>query len=667
MARGKDRKEIRDFSYGMDSTNYAGVISEELARMPLAENWRIRENGRIRRRGGYLKEAENLNNNKDILTTALAQSTIDNIKYVYFQQTSPGALEPTVFSIRTDTYVEQTLFNYGGVAASRTCGYNTSDDGDGHLYTAGWYAIARNDGGVIDVDAQQFRNWGIFRPTVAASVVGLIDSDPYDDIGPAVSPLDPGWFYFYTYARIVDGQIIAESAPSPLMDARFAPVESCVHKVTIKLSDDPQVTHIRFFRTTGESTGFEDGTAPGTASLVKEVAIGDLLDINFGGSLSTAFGSAFAVTPEISATLKCALLTNSDGASLLNLLDTWGTAAYGEPLEIYGAPFTPQGDWTLVFKESVLTYGNVTAYGTHAGNRVFYTDNRAGLKYKSSFYGWMDFPNTVTAAFVYKNDIIICTATQTYRVVDGNWTQVRLTVDGIGVLANNSCDFDPSSGQTLALTNKGVRAFNGNDWSADLSYQIKDQIQAITQVGQSAVALASGAVINREYYLALRGSFDRITYPAEPIICVGFLHNNNTIGWTIDAFQSDCYVQGSILMATKVSINESSYNEYPLAIMRVGENGVNHLVGIEQSYDKDFGTDKIVARLRIPRLIHQSLDNNIRVKYIKIIGNMFLPYGYTGTLPAITAKAIGDNGRTYQPIKIVNNALESPLDSYKYA
>lgn len=649
MPRGRDRKEIRDFSYGMDSTNYPGVISDDLNRMPVMENWRIRENGRAVRRGGYQIECNNaaLADGYGISCCQLAQ-TSSNLKRVFYAKRSN--YQPSVFSINlTSPYTQTTLSNYDTSSLSRFCGYNLISDDEGHLYTGGWDGENPNESGyIIDVTYNRTRLWGIAHPTELPTVVLVGSVNP---IGPAISPTDTGWYYFYTYARIVSGTLIAESAPSALPLTRFTPTVQGAHEVTIKLSTDPQVTHIRFFRTTGETTGFEDGTAALTASLIDEFTIASLTAVD--------------------ATHKKTTFDNTQPASIIALLDTWGAAAYGEQITD-GAPFCPQGDWSLQYKESMMVYGRVSTYSITGGNRIFYTDNRPGLKYKGLFTGWMDFPTTITSAFVYMNDIIICTRTQTYRIVDGNWTQIRLAVDGIGVLANNTCDYDPASNQTLALTNKGVRGWKGFSWSDDLSYQIKKEIKAITESTHTAVALASAIVINREYYLSFRGSFIPSEITVEPFIAVGFLQNNTTISWTKDVLETSSFVQGDIMKDVVTTNVESSYNEYALAVMRVDTGTSNRLVGIEQATDKDFAVDKITATLQIPRLIHQSLDNNLRVRYMKIIGTVALPYNYTGKLPAVIATAVGDDGRTSQPVKIVNlmteanNPIISPLDSARY-
>ena len=498
------------------------------------------------------------------------------------------------------------------------------------------------------------RNWGIFHPpTACVCTENLTAANP---IPIPIDPSAPGWYYFYTYIRLspTDGSLVAESAPSPIMASSFNPQDLCAHNVTVTLPRDLQVTHIRFYRTTGEVTGFEDGTAPATAGYIIDIAVGSL--------------TSGALTDTV-------VFDYTQPANILRLIPTAGNFfpvgcwAYGEyfpadPTTGVDA-FKVQGQYVCRYKEQFIVYGY--------DNFVYWTPQAIEDAFKTQFCGYLKFPDVVTAMFVYKNDIIVCTATQTYRVLQGDWDtpgNLTLVVDGIGVIANDSCCFDATSNRTMALTNKGIRAYNGIAWSEDLSYQIKSQLEAVTTgVNVTGAYLATAQIINREYIISFRGSYFG---SSDATTLVGFLNSTNTMGylagtvaWSIDSTIRTSWIMANF-MITPVYPSETrvSNGQEGLAFMSV--NGTIKLVYYGIASDYDFGTDRIVAILRLPRLIHGSLDNNIRPRYLKVVANLASPYTTVGEVPQLVLKATGDNGRTYEKVVITQDILDGPLDKYRY-
>lgn len=87
------------------------------------------------------------------------------------------------------------------------------------------------------------RNWGITAPTVA----------PVTAVGGA-GVLVGTYNAVYTYARIVDTKLVHESNPSPEGQAQL--LNNNTMTVLVTASPDPQVTHIRLYRTLANGTEF---------------------------------------------------------------------------------------------------------------------------------------------------------------------------------------------------------------------------------------------------------------------------------------------------------------------------------------------------------------------------------------------------------------------------
>ena len=210
MPRGRDRYEVRDFSYGMDSTSYPGVIADEKARMPTLYNWRIRENGRLIRRGGYKKLTT------DTLPTSLVQADIQQAITIKGTMEEPAYQQKAVFFSTADQkyyrlipatgILTQLTDPVGSAFINHNSGNNFVTDANGHIYTAGEFdntgtiypSIAIRGGGIIDIaSSTKIRNWGIATPR-AAAVVTLTTGSAINDIPAPIATTDTGWFYFYT-------------------------------------------------------------------------------------------------------------------------------------------------------------------------------------------------------------------------------------------------------------------------------------------------------------------------------------------------------------------------------------------------------------------------------------------------------------------------------------
>ena len=105
----------------------------------------------------------------------------------------------------------------------------------------------------IRIDDETINNWGIDAPSEAPTIA----------VG-AGTGLTGDYNAQYTYVRKVDATVVAESNPSPAADAAVTLANESL-SVTWTASTDPQVSHVRVYRTlTGGTTYFFD----------QEIAIG---------------------------------------------------------------------------------------------------------------------------------------------------------------------------------------------------------------------------------------------------------------------------------------------------------------------------------------------------------------------------------------------------------
>jgi hypothetical protein len=599
MPRGRNRKELVDFTYGMDSTSHPGLIADEISRFPLLQNVRISANGKCVRRNGHTIKTSGLDG-----THAVVASGYDSGHF--YSVNSAGK----IYDLNTTTYGESQILDNADNEVTVNNARNVEIN-NGSVYIPN----ESSAGVIVDTATGTARAWGILGPEAAANVA----SGSGSNLIPAPSATsDTGWYYYYTYInKNTDGVLLSESHPSAQPSVRLTYSGSKVHLVDVVASDDPQVTHIRLYRTTGPN-GYEDGTEPATAGY-----IGD-----YANTLAT-------------------LTIDSTTPALMGLLlDTWTTYAYGDPV----SPLPVTGRFCRIYKNMVMVFGT--------DNYVYYSQELVGEKYRECFdyRGFADFNDLVTGIFIYHNDIIICTLNKTWRIIDGDWSQRRLAVDGIGVVSNNSCAYDPTTDRVLALTNHGVMAWSGTTWSIDLAYQIKGDILAASNgvLDTTFLNSSTGVVVNREYYLSIYSSGD---YNLTRIF-VGFLNQNGTIAWSIDKIDDRVVVRGSFgLTSIGVLLGLARYGatEFSTVLLQFNDN---------ESYD--LTSTLIPMQIDTPWLIHGSTDNWVQLRYITVTGSIYNAWRTPGLVPYLKIFASTIGGQKSQTRKIINSVV-IPTNRYSYS
>jgi hypothetical protein len=650
--RSKGVKEISDFVEGMDSSSYPGVIAGRDNRFPLIENGRILDNGRLDRRKGYgfapatdirtsstrVKATEIFNN--------LAGSSDDYLVAAWDSFSGVSTMQQ--IKIRSG-FSATDINDYDGVpntAKMTTPGISMAKDGPGAaLYLPGDHATEDPNTGnlkgiIVDVAVtSKARRWGIVGPAGAPSQTEAIGFIPAAAAG--------GWYYFYTYIRLVSGTLVAESTPSPVPASRIANAVPKSHDIGVTASTDPQVTEIRLYRT-------RDGGAIENAGFINDYA-------------------------NTTATINIDIPDGPGFPSIAVLLDTFDFY----PFNFSGAPKPAKGTFAVKYKDQIIVGG--------VGSAVYFTLNTAIPKFKTLFHAlnFSDFYDTVLAIFIHFDDIIICTACETWVITEGDFiNQKRLANQGVGVIAHNSIAFDPMTQRTIALTNKGVRAWDGRNWSEDLSYQIRGDIENATTntTGDpSETELATAAVINRYYYLSFRGRQNGNTNNR---IFTAFLRNDGSLSWSVDIIRKAdetpmlAYVQGKIHhIPNDNGAPINTYNQQPVAIMRVDmaetvspADDKNRLVLFEEKTDYDFEDSglvkkfNIIHRIKLPRLIHGSPRNYIRLRNIRISSTLKDPFSISSTAPIfMECIARGDDGRVFERIKLVQDKIVTGDDSFKWS
>ena len=650
MSRQRAREVITDFTFGQDSSSYDGVLDPDLQRYPLLQNIRIRDNGKCTMRGGIEQVTED-DLGEDRALNALFELPDDNLVRFLYAAYERAVLQTTscIFKYTAKTGLATEITDYSVVPKLLDLkpGRKFAADKQKRLYIGGNHnynpAVGDYHGVIIDPANDQARNWGIEGPPVTPTInVGSV----VGDVIPA--PLNGGWEYYYTYIRIDGTELVAESTPSPQPLNRFNPGVDCKHDVVVAASTDPQVTNIRIYRTTGNgpppaTPGFLDGTATNTASEVVTVPnANDTITVDY---------------------LQPALIAN--------ILETFGYYPYKSA----NSPLPAQGKICVRYKDRIIVGGE--------DSRIYFTDARTQAKFKAmfNFASFAEFHKTVTAIFVHENDIIVATFNDTWRIVDGDLTggtaatnSKRLASDGIGIVAPNSVVYDAQTKRTLALTNKGVRAWTGSNWSEDLSYQIRSDIEnaIIGAVQNDSTFEAIAGIVNREYHLSFRGD---VTGSANARTIVGYLKNDMSIAWTVDKTNTLSYFQGKLVPIDSDNGNRGgSYREVGYNIMRVdingtggGLNSVNRLCKIDQITEYfDFLTSKIEFEAQLPRLKKNSTDN-LRVRSIRIEAFMRVPESVAGVIPYITIIGTGDNGRTVSIKKAIQDAVSDTELKYLWS
>ena len=648
MARGKGRKEISDFSMGMDSSSFPGVISNENSLPSLLQNCRVRDAGRVLRRNGnqftsvqefaggstgisasfHHKGAEAGVSDLGQPILYKAGSTVDK----FYKTDGAGSAEAIVKDYDA-TPADATLDGntYNMVKDSNDKVYAPSDSAALDYVVSGALSGAIFDYDTV-LDKYVARNWGIRAPQNAITASDLLaGSNPIDP------PVNGGWIFYYTYIRKVGTEIIAESAPSPASNRLTYAAASRWQLAFAAGSDsaDPQVTGIRIYATA-------DGGSSATAAFVA-----DFTNLDPAGD-TTIIDSTEPRTISI----------------LANTFDYYPMNPYISAVS--ESPKPAKGNIIAIYKDQILVGG--------ADDYVYYTDQTAVPKFKTLFHylSFADFYDTVTAIFIHASDIVICTRNTTWRIVDGDWTEgKRQESTGIGVIAHNSVAYDNITKRTVALTNKGVRAWDGTQWSEDLSYRIRGDIVTSTVKDgandHASAWKATAKIINREYFLSVMGGADDGSEPDTARIFVGFLHDNGYIAWTIDNHLTDFFVQGTIFSGVGDSV-PSTYQEIPFALIRYGEAGsqTNRMIRFEQAADYDFGDDRIEMKIQIPRIIHGSPQNNIRLRRARVVTTLSNSFSGTGETYYMEARVKGDNGRVYQKKKLIQAKAVLSLPQFKW-
>jgi hypothetical protein len=628
--RGNNYRHIENFSYGTDMTSFKGVIQKYLDRSPLLQNVRLREDGKCRRRYGHKRSITDNDflevsgtyefptsivrpsNMVDPVIAALYTSNSSNSR---FRLIYPGTATPEK-SIGDYAVVQKKVYT------ASPCLKMVADERDFNTTFRRVFAPsgltvdipnAIYDGSIIDYAAAnaKARHWGIYAPAAAPTVAELTDGDASNYIPAATLE---GWYYFYTYVRLVFGSLVSESPPSPIMAARFAPTVACKHRLSVVASTDPQVTGIRIYRTTGQ-TGLEDGTSIQTAGKIADYS---------------------------NATANIDLDKNLP-ASLGNLLDTIGQDG-SKGYYSYGDPASPNpacGYVACIYKDSVIIGGY--------NNYVYYTDNRPEEKFKYLFstIAYADFYSRVISIFVHGNDIIICTERKTWRIVDGNWADKRLVSEDVGVVSPNSVAYDLETERTLALTNKGVRAWDGQRWSEDLSYQIKDITNNRTYYTNTFFSsFASGVVNGREYYLSMPNTFPSRD-PSDTPLLIGFLNNDGSISWTIDRTVVAGVQSLGVVTGGFVKIDDCVYG---VLNFLDGSSVLGYFIKFDSSdtISADFASRTISVRIDLPRLIHDYPVNYVRGRTVRAIITGIARAVYPAPAKTINLIGTGDGGNKTQ-------------------
>jgi hypothetical protein len=145
--------------------------------------------------------------------------------------------------------------------------YQGLTDTDSRIYIA-------NKGAMRRLENNTLFDWGIAPPNIAPTVIAVTGS----------GNLDGTVSYVYTYLRKSGAAIVSESNPSPATTLVFA-TESA--SVTVTASIDPQVTHIRIYRTqnNGVISLFDEEVTNSTQlvfSSKQDIELGSAIEANHG-------------------------------------------------------------------------------------------------------------------------------------------------------------------------------------------------------------------------------------------------------------------------------------------------------------------------------------------------------------------------------------------------
>lgn len=133
--------------------------------------------------------------------------------------------------------------------------------------TSTWAFIADDDRMLKD-DGTSLRDWGIRAPTSAAT------------LSTTGTGLTGSYKVRYTFARLVNSQVVAESNPSAASAAQVLANQSLAVSA-LQVPSDPQVTHLRLYRTFagGAEYFFDQSIAAGTTTATSSQADTALTDI----------------------------------------------------------------------------------------------------------------------------------------------------------------------------------------------------------------------------------------------------------------------------------------------------------------------------------------------------------------------------------------------------
>lgn len=135
------------------------------------------------------------------------------------------ALTDDILSFLTDTYTS--LVSYQGLNESVS------------------KVFIANRGGMGRIDGVRIRKWGIDAPHIPPVFVSSSGSGGL---------FDGTYSYVTTYARKEGGALVVESNPSVPSESKDIQSQSLTLFISIKASSDPQVTHIRVYRTQGNGS-----------------------------------------------------------------------------------------------------------------------------------------------------------------------------------------------------------------------------------------------------------------------------------------------------------------------------------------------------------------------------------------------------------------------------
>lgn len=207
--------------------NGRDIESHELSR---AKNLEMRKNGLAEQRKGSTRQTSN-----PLLGKALK---------IIEQNRRPYAFTTSAIYRGSTKIEDKSAFSWDAVA------YNAFNDLTEQIFAISGGTARR----IFDASSEK---WGIDAPTIAPTIAAGASTGLTGDYNAK-----------YTYARQVNGTVVAESNPSPAAAAAVTLSDQSL-SISWTASSDSQVTHVRVYRTlTGGTTYFFDtAVATGTTTL----------------------------------------------------------------------------------------------------------------------------------------------------------------------------------------------------------------------------------------------------------------------------------------------------------------------------------------------------------------------------------------------------------------